>query len=171
MQNLGKVGNNGWELQASWQRGAFGLAGTLSLVDSRVEQVAPGYTGDLQAGDRMLAVPAQTMGIMASWTARRWATSVTAARAADWINYDRIALARAYADAESGQPLVGAQLRSFWREYDGFTRLRAVVSREVRQGIQLTVTGDNLLNHQIGEPDNITITPGRTISVGLRTAF
>jgi outer membrane receptor protein involved in Fe transport len=171
MQNVGRVTNNGWELQAAWQHGPFALAGTLSLVDSRVEQVASSYTGDLQSGDRMLSVPAQTIGLMAAWTGHRWSTSVSASRASDWINYDRIALASAYAASEPGEQLLGSDLRSFWRRYDGFTRLRAVVSHEVRRGLLLTLTGDNLLDYQIGEPDNATITPGRTLSIGFRTSF
>ncbi|MEX2283783.1 MAG: TonB-dependent receptor [Gemmatimonadota bacterium] len=170
LQNVGEVGNHGWEMQASWQHGQFALAGTLSLVDSRVNRLADNYEGDLQAGDRMLAVPAQTVGLMAAWTGDRWSTSVTAARASDWINYDRVALARAFDTAQSGQ-LPGSQLREYWRAYDGFTRLHVVLAHEVRSGLLLTLTGDNLLNHQIGEPDNVTITPGRTLSIGLRTSF
>ena len=171
MQNVGEVANNGWELQATWQHGPLALAGTLSLVDSRVEQVSASYTGDLQSGDRMLSVPAQTIGLMAAWTGTRWSTSLSASRASDWINYDRVALASAYAASEPGEQLLGSDLRSFWRPYDGFTRLRAVVSHEVRRGLLLTLTGDNLLDYQIGEPDNATITPGRTVSIGFRTSF
>jgi hypothetical protein len=35
----------------------------------------------------------------------------------------------------------------------------------------LTLRGENLLDQQLGEPDNITVLPGRTISVGVRAAF
>jgi hypothetical protein len=34
-----------------------------------------------------------------------------------------------------------------------------------------SVDGENLLNEQRGEPDNITVLPGRTISAGLRVSF
>jgi len=33
------------------------------------------------------------------------------------------------------------------------------------------VTGDNLLGGQLGEPDNVTIRPGRSMTVGIRTSF
>jgi hypothetical protein len=33
------------------------------------------------------------------------------------------------------------------------------------------VTAENLLDHQLGEPDNVTVLPGRTITGGLRAKF
>ena len=35
----------------------------------------------------------------------------------------------------------------------------------------VSLSGENLLNRQLGEPDNVTVVPGRTITLGLRTAF
>ncbi|NUR35196.1 MAG: hypothetical protein HOQ17_07970 [Gemmatimonadaceae bacterium] len=35
----------------------------------------------------------------------------------------------------------------------------------------VSLSGENLLNRQLGEPDNVTVVPGRTINLGLRTAF
>jgi hypothetical protein len=37
--------------------------------------------------------------------------------------------------------------------------------------LALDISGENLLNHQRGEPDNITVVPGRTILTGLRLKF
>jgi iron complex outermembrane receptor protein len=34
-----------------------------------------------------------------------------------------------------------------------------------------TLDGENLLNEQRGEPDNVTVLPGRTLSAGLRLRF
>jgi hypothetical protein len=31
--------------------------------------------------------------------------------------------------------------------------------------------GDGLLDHQLGEPDNTTVLPGRTITAGLQAKF
>jgi iron complex outermembrane receptor protein len=45
------------------------------------------------------------------------------------------------------------------------------VGRTVFRGLSLNVSGENLLNRQHGEPDNITVVPGRTISFGLRAAM
>jgi iron complex outermembrane recepter protein len=173
LQNVGEITNRGWELEASGERGPFALHGTLSLVDSRVRRLAAGYTGDLQPGDRMLEVPARTASLTASWTGARWFGSLTASRASDWVNYDRLALAWAVvSDQRPASPdQMGAWLRSFWRTYDGVTRLRLTTSRDLRRGVALVLTGENLLDRQLGEPDNVTILPGRTITAGIRAAF
>ncbi len=33
------------------------------------------------------------------------------------------------------------------------------------------IDGENLLDEQRGEPDNVTVLPGRTLSAGLRLSF
>jgi iron complex outermembrane receptor protein len=171
--NVGEITNRGWELQAGVRRGALALAGTFTTVDSRVRAVAEDYRGDLRSGDRMLGVPAHTLSFGATWIAPRWSAALSATRATDWINYDRIALARAYVgtDDSSQGDLTGARLREFWRPYGGATHLRATASRDVGRGLTLLVVGDNLLGEQLGEPDNLTIRQGRTVSGGLRAAF
>ena len=171
--NVGEITNRGWELQGALRRGALGVKGTFTTVNSRVATVADGYLGDLRPGDRMLAVPARTASLSASWTDVRWSAALTATRAADWINYDRVALAGAYAssDAMQQRDVTGWRLRNFWRAYDGSTHLRLSGSRDVGRGLELVIVGDNLLGGQLGEPDNLTIRQGRTISGGLRASF
>ena len=173
LENVGEITNRGWELQSALHRGALGLKGTFTAVDSRVRAVSEGYLGDLRPGDRMLAVPARTASLSATWTRERWSTALTATRAADWINYDRVALARAYAGGDGMQPgdVATWRLRSFWRPYDGETHLRVSGSRDVGRGLELVVVGDNLLGGQLGEPDNLTIRQGRTITGGVRASF
>jgi iron complex outermembrane receptor protein len=136
-----------------------------------VRRVAAGYTGDLRAGDRMLAVPARTMSLTGAWSTEAWSTSLTAYRAADWINYDRVALARVFLPGEPLPQPIGSQLREYWRTYDGFTHLRATATRALRPGVAFLISADNLLGRQVGEPDNITVVPGRTISLGVRASF
>lgn len=172
LQNVGSITNRGWEMQGSAGLGRLSVSGTLSLVESRVQRLATGYTGDLQPGNRMLQVPARTAGLSALWSGTGWSASVSAARASDWINYDRLALARAFATSDRPlRTLVGAPLRAYWREYRGVTRVRANASREVLRGLDVMLTGDNLLDQQRGEPDNITVLPGRTITFGARARF
>jgi iron complex outermembrane receptor protein len=137
-----------------------------------VQQLAARYTGDLREGDRMLGVPRVTTSADVRWNARRWSVTVGAARASDWIEYDRVELARAYANFDGDfVRLAGAELRGYWRKYDGVTRLRAGVTRELWASTTLTLTGENLLDVQRGEPDNVTIVPGRTVLLGLRAAI
>jgi iron complex outermembrane receptor protein len=120
----------------------------------------------------MLEVPTRTLGGNASWKAERWSTSWTLSRASDWVNYDRLALAEDLAAPPvAGPGIVGSQLRRYWREYEGVTRLRATFTRGLPGGLTFLLSGDNLLGRQRGEPDNVTIVPGRTIAGGLRARF
>jgi hypothetical protein len=172
LQNVGQISNRGWEMQGTAELGRLSLTGAFSAVDSRVRRVAVGYTGDLQAGDRMLEVPARTVALTGAWMGDAWSLSLTGARAFDWINYDRLQLARDFASGtRDPDALAGAQLRSYWRQYAGSTRLNAVGTMDVRPGVVLVLTADNLLDHQRGEPDNLTLVPGRTMTLGLRAEF
>jgi iron complex outermembrane receptor protein len=170
-QNVGEIANSGWEFQGTLARGRLSVIGTLSLVDSRVRQLANGYTGDLAPGDRMLQVPARMMSLTAAWSGSRWAGSMTAYRAEDWVNYDRLALAQAFQAGGNGGDLVGSALRSYWVTYPGVTHLRATASWSFGPRLALIVRGDNLLNQQTGEPDNVTVLPGRTISLAVRAGW
>ena len=169
LQNVGEITNRGWELKGDLQLSALTLTGTYSTVDSRVRRVARTYFGDMQVGDRMLEVPARTGSLTASWLGPGWSGSATASRSWDWIDYDRVALAGAFSNStQSDAQLVGEQLRNYWLRYSGVTRLRASLSRNLFRGLSFTMNGENLLNRQHGEPDNITVVPGRTLSFGLR---
>ena len=168
-QNVGEITNRGWELKSDVTVAALSIGGTFSTVDSRVRRVARGYTGDLRLGDRMLEVPARTGSITAALAGAGWTGFVTASRSWDWINYDGVALAGAFSNStQSDSALVGQQLRNYWLRYGGVTRLRASIGRNLFRGLGFTLSGENLLNRQHGEPDNITVVPGRTLSFGLR---
>ncbi|CAN5884692.1 hypothetical protein BH11GEM1_BH11GEM1_34550 [soil metagenome] len=173
LQNVGEITNTGWELQGTATRGPFSLNGAVSSVDSRVRTLAHGYLGDLRPGDRMLAVPARTVSTTATWFGGAWFASLGATRAMDWVNYDRLSLASWYL-TQNANPMrepTGARLRNYWREYNGETHLRLTASRDLSRGVSLLVVGENLLGGQLGEPDNVTIRPGRTVTAGLRAAF
>jgi outer membrane cobalamin receptor len=170
LQNVGEISNRGWEMQGSAVLGRVSLTGAFSAVDSRVRRVAAGYGGDLRAGDRMLEVPARTLALTGGWNADRWSLSLTGTRAFDWVNYDRQRLARDLASGGAGE-LAGAPLREYWRGYDGATRLDAVAALDVRPGVVLVLSGANLLDHRRGEPDNLSLVPGRTLSLGVRANF
>ena len=171
LQNVGAITNRGWELQATARRSRLQLAGTLSLVDSRVARTATGYRGELRVGDRMLDVPASTVSLSTPWAARRWSVSSTATRAADWIGYDRTAIGEAVADTAHEYDFGGPLLRRYWLQYGGVTRWRANVSYRLRGDLSVLLGGENLLNVQRGAPDNATVTAGRTLSFGLRSMF
>jgi iron complex outermembrane recepter protein len=169
LQNVGEIGNRGWELESSAAAGRLSITGTLSLVDSRVRRLSATYTGDLHPGDRMLAVPARSGGLSSAWTSATWSASLTATRVSDWVNYDAVALAKA--SGTTAAPIVGTDLRGFWRLYPAVTRLDASASRDVFHRFTLVFTARNLLDVQRGEPDNLTVVPGRTLSGGVKATF
>lgn len=174
LQNVGQISNRGWESHASVALGPLGLEGTAAFVDSRVRYVSLlNYTGELRPGDRMLAVPARTLSGTVSYSGpRSFFASATISRASDWINYDRLAIAKALIERSVDfYAIPGAKLRQFWARYPGATRLRASLSVDAWRGTLLSVTGENLLGYQRGEPDTITIVPGRTVSLGLKARF
>lgn len=174
LQNVGAIDNTGWEVQGTATRGAFSLTAALSLVDSRVRRLAQGYRGDLQPGDRMLEVPRRTLSLSASWAGAPWFASLTAWRAEDWINYDRIALTADFVadtSANAARNYTGAALRQYWRRYPGVTRLDAAFTWPFNHRFQASAIGQNLLGRQTGEPDNITVLPGRTVALSVRGVF
>lgn len=165
LENLGAIDNTGWELETRVSRGSLSVTGALGLTESVVSRLAAGYRGDLRAGDRVLQVPAHTASLGASWLGRGWTSSMTVARAGNWINYDWMGLASAERTPQ------GAELRQYWLRYPGVTRLGATFTREVSSAFELIASGENLLGQQRGEPDNLTVVPGRTLRAGIRARF
>jgi hypothetical protein len=49
--------------------------------------------------------------------------------------------------------------------------MSATMSYLVGSRTSLTLSGANLLNQQTGEPDTVTVVPGRTITLGLRSTY
>ena len=172
LQNVGEITNRGWELSGSLTDGPWSLGATFSQVDSRVQKIASRYTGDLRPGDRMLEVPARTFGLNTGYSHGRLSMSWRVARASDWINYDRLSLLGAFADATTtAQQIVGPELRSYWKQYGGVTRLGGRIAIAASRDMTFTLDGENLLDEQRGEPDNTTVLPGRTLSAGLHVRF
>jgi outer membrane receptor protein involved in Fe transport len=172
LQNVGEISNRGWETQASLVVGPMSFGGAASFVNSRVRKLSNSYTGDLRENDRMLAVPARTLSGSATLVQRQFQLTTTLSRASNWVNYDRLAIAECIiSGCADYRNLAGQNLRRFWESYPGNTRMRMALSVDLPRGITLLGTGENLLNHQLGEPDSITIVPGRTITLGLRARF
>ena len=120
----------------------------------------------------MLEVPARTLGINAGLSQGRWSMSWRVSRASDWVNYDRIGLLTAFAGpTHDPRDFIGSNLRSYWMNYDGVTRVGGRVGLSLWKGTSFTLDGENLLNAQRGEPDNITVLPGRTVTAGFGLRF
>ena len=163
--NVGEIENRGWEMQPAVVVGPLSLTGTVSLVESRVRAVANGYEGDLRPGDRMLGVPSMTTGLTVAYAASRTSASIGLSHARDWVGYDVLSIRAGGGD----EP--GVSLRDNWVTYPGATHLRASLSRDVGRRLTMILTGENLLDQPWGAPDNGTLVPGRSTTVGLRFHF
>lgn len=171
LQNIGAITNVGWELQARTRWRGWTSAAALSFVDSRVDQLAAGYLGDLRQGDRVLDVPAATLSMIVGYTQGRFSLSTGVTRVSDWIGYDRLAINAAVANPTRGVEPTGPSLRQYWLRYSGITRWRTSANVQLWRNFTAVFHGENLLNEQQGAPDNASVTAGRTISLGFRTVF
>ena len=172
LENVGAIDNRGWEIEGNLRWRSVAFIGWWSVVNSHVTNVSNGYRGDLRAGDRPLEVPRQTVSLSANWTGGRMQAGLTLSRASDWVAYDRVAIAAALQKSdEPTADMTGAQLRRFWKSYEGVTRLRGTLSFRLAGQTSFQLAGENLLDIQRGAPDNATIVAGRTLTVGARTVF
>lgn len=167
----GAIRNRGWEARGSILLRNLMLTGATAITDSRVLRIADGYAGELRVGDRMFGVPGRTGSLTAEWVHSLWSTAWTVSRAANWVNYDRLRLAAVLDSAGVSATLGDLDLRDYWATYPGTARLRGTFMVQLPNNTALQVTGENLTNVQTGEPDSITILPGRSIMLGLRARF
>ena len=172
LENVGSIINRGLEASLTAGTSSFSVGATFAGTYSKVRDLAAGYNGALRPGDRALDVPALTASLQAAWHVGSWHLSGTASRAFNWIDYDRLALATAYVDTTYAvERIAGTSLRNYWRRYDGKTHLNLTGLVDLPRGFALELSALNLFNQQVGEPDNVTVVPGRTFMTGLRKRF
>lgn len=164
-QNVGEIENRGWEAQASLALAPWTATAAATWTRSVVERVADGYTGALRVGDRMLEVPARTLGGSLGWSHGPLRLTTSVQRVADWVNYDYQSIYRVPAGTPLGSP------RDWWIRYPGATRVDAMGAWTFGGRMVLELRADNLLGQQRTERDNLTVAPGRTITGGMEIRF
>jgi outer membrane receptor protein involved in Fe transport len=167
-QNTGKIKNTGLELQGSVSlvRGLT-LGGTYTITNSTVKQLAPGYTGDLQAGDQLLGIPRYVAGVAVGYTGWGWTANLGLLHSGSLTNTDYYALYDSY---YKGAPF-RASGRDYWITYPAFTKLRLSLSRQLGAGINAFVSAENLTNSYAYESANYIPPHGRTTTAGLDFRF
>ncbi len=167
-QNVGEIKNTGLELEGSLSpvRGLT-LRATYTIASSTVRRVSPSYTGDLRAGDQLLAIPKYTAGGTLAYTGSGWIASLGALHSSSWTNTDYFALYDSYF---LDVPYRGSG-RAYWITYPGFTKLRLAVSRHLWGGINTFLSVDNFTNSYAFESGNNVTPPGRMTTVGLDFRF
>jgi iron complex outermembrane receptor protein len=163
-QNVGQIANRGAEIEANVRQGTLRLNGTLSLTDSRVRALARKYSGDLEVGDRVPEVPASSGSVSLGWDVNRTTVTLGSTYIGSWTGYD---WSRYVGDEAQASPEIN-DLRSYWRDYPGILRPYLSVSHILSRDMEWFGRVDNLTNLQRYERDNLQVTAGRTLTVGLR---
>jgi outer membrane receptor protein involved in Fe transport len=163
-QNVGQIANRGAEIEAQVRHGNLRANGTLSLTDSRVRALARTYSGDLAVGDRVPEVPSSSGNLSVSWDVARTTFSMGSVYIGPWTGYDW----SRYVGDEAQESDEVNDLRAYWRHYPGIVRPYLSVSHIFNRDVEWFGRIDNLTNVQRYERDNLQVTAGRTMTVGLR---
>jgi outer membrane receptor protein involved in Fe transport len=163
-QNVGEIHNRGLEVEAHVRRGSVRANATLSLTDSRVRALSSTYSGDLRIGDRVTEVPLSTGSAAVSWDVGPATLTAGSVFIGSWTGYD---WARYVANGVQETTTLTA-LRSYWREYPGIVRPYLSLQQHINRDMEWFARVDNLTNVQRYERDNLQVTAGRTMTVGLR---
>jgi hypothetical protein len=81
-----------------------------------------------------------------------------------WTGYDW----SRYVGDEAQQNTDVTDLRTYWRDYPGILRPYLSISHIMNRDVEWFGRIDNLTNVQRYERDNLQVTAGRTMTVGLR---
>ena len=163
-QNVGQIANRGAELEGQARHGNFRANGSFSLTDSRVRALARTYSGDLAVGDRVPEVPTSSGSLSVSWDVARTTFTLGSVYIGSWTGYD---WSRYVVDeAQDSEEIT--DLRAYWRTYKGIVRPYLAVSHILNRDVEWFARVDNLTNVQRYERDNLQVTAGRTMTVGLR---
>ena len=163
-QNAGHIANRGMEIEAQARHGNLRGNFTLSLTDSRVRALGRFYSGDLEVGDRVPEVPSSSGSASLSWDVSRTSFTLGGVYIGEWTGYDW----SRYVGDEAQESEEINDLRSYWRNYPGILRPYVSVSHIISRDMEWFGRIDNLTNVQRFERDNLQVTAGRTMTIGLR---
>ncbi|MBX6333292.1 MAG: TonB-dependent receptor, partial [Gemmatimonadaceae bacterium] len=167
-ENIGRIKNSGLEMELGFNWPRVSVHGQFSLTNSIVRAVGPSYTGELEPGDRSLAVPRYSGGMqVALRTTSRTSFAASVVYIGPWTNYDAIA---AYAVVTGTVPLQGTW-RDFWTTYPAVVKFNASATRRIADQWSAYVAIDNIANTRTSEYNNITLTSGRSTRVGVEVRY
>ncbi len=163
-QNVGRVNNRGWELEASTSPvTGLTLAGTYSITTSQVAALSPAYTGALLVGDQLLSVPLHTAGARVSYRLGRASATLGMTHSSSFTNTDWVPF---IASLFGVQPFRASD-RDYWTTYPGFEKYRLNVAYEMTPQVTLFVDVKNLTNNYVDEFYNLYPAKGRMIMAGV----
>jgi hypothetical protein len=163
-QNVGALTNRGVELDAGMSRGMVSAAARVHLVHSRVAELAPGYIGEFEVGDRPLEVPSSQGSVAvrlspgAEVRLEAGATWIGPWRGYDWRLIQRV---------EAGQSPFRDRTREYWRDYAGVVRPFVGAAAPVAAQVHLQLRAEWPVGDSPWLRDNLTPAAGRTVAVAV----
>lgn len=168
-QNIGRIGNSGWEIEATIRLPPVVLSGHYSLMESRVEQLSPTYTGtDFSIGQRPLYVPNNTGGVSATFEKSRASVSIAMSHRGSWQGYRYLPYYEALFGTDPNRPAYTGSLRDYVDDYTAIQRYHANGSYRIADTFTALVIVDNLLNDSKPDQWDIDLVRGRQLLIGLR---
>ena len=167
-QNVGRVTNRGFEVQAEASVWRVRVRGQYGYVKSRITDLGPASSGSLEIGDQPASTPSHTAGASLTWLPHPTTTFVAGVTyVGSFQGLDVLALYRCFGETGPCQPT----LRDFNINYPALTRLNASISQRLTQQLEGFVSVENLTNDQEYEGSNSLPAVGRTTTVGLRVDY
>jgi len=163
-QNVGRISNRGIEIEGSARHRALRASLSFGFTDSRVLALSSTYSGELEVGDRVPEVPVVSGQGSLSWTLGRADLTLGSTYVGEWTGYDWQEFVRDESTTGNGS----APLRTYLREYEPLFRPFLSISQSLANDVTWFGRIDNLTNQQRNERDNLQITAGRTMTVGIR---
>jgi outer membrane receptor protein involved in Fe transport len=167
-QNVGRVRNVGIELEGTLRFGSVRLASQYAYTNSRVQDLGPNYTGDLQVGDHPLNTPVHTAGASVS-VGLSSGTNIAGGFTylGEWTSYSFTALFSCF----GGTGPCGATQRDYQIKYPGFVKVNISVAQRITPWMSGTVTIDNATNEDASEFGDTVPIVGRVVMVGVRARY
>ena len=168
-QNVGRVKNSGVEVEGALAVGPVQVKGQYGYARARIEQLAPGYTGDLRVGDQSFNTPKHTAG--ASLTFRPTSETTVAAGltyVGGWTDYDYFAYFSCLGGTGPCRNASFALDRSYVTQYPGFTKANMSVTQQLTPVLAGFITVDNLTNNDAPEFFATYPVMGRITMVGVQ---
>ncbi|MGH7516864.1 MAG: TonB-dependent receptor [Gemmatimonadales bacterium] len=167
-QNVGRVRNTGVEIEGTMSVGPLRLGAQYGYARARIEELAPGYAGELLVGDQTPGTPKHTAG--ASLTIIPYAGITVGAGLAyvgSWNATDFVGLFRCFGGTSPCQPTA----RDYIIAYPGFAKLSANAGYQLTAQLSAFIAVDNLTNNHAFELDNAAPVTGRLTTVGARLRY
>lgn len=167
-QNIGRIRNTGWELEGGITTRHLDIHAEFSIASSKVENLGPGYTGDLEVGDQVLGVPKLSGG--ATFTIKPgWHTRIIASVFAvgHWTSYNEPALEA----AGDGYITALPSTRDYWEVFPAFAKANIAICRRLSPNVAVQLQVNNVTNNRAVELNQLYATTGRTTLLGIQLHY